>query len=708
MADPPQSPHCLPCPQSPSQGPVKKEIKTERDGDDCDIDSPTDADQQQSAPGVLDFEELLNRIAMQNQILADMQRSQLQNVTKIGFPNPAVPQGQLQVAGPIAPSFPDHGSPQIGISHQPQQMITPYMSMTLPMMSQGWPFPGISESGEFHPAPRAQPGPTRPSQLKQMYFDAPQQFQGFDPGYTIHPGHSNHPAYVSVCDVEHSMQDRMGQMMSGYVIQTMPSIRGSYLALPGRGNIQQGDTYSHGVDTAPHDRGNKQGIAPSRVLHYTPCAQAELEQADSFLRSPLPELRERRGGPIPSLQGTTLARQTQAGVRINTEENRPWRPDPNVPCCQCGSHVHQLKHHPNPNTQHEYLKGCFHCNKLSHSFSKCPYRHDLKKLKWYYLRTCRTGLCPAEDFRDFREIPKLNDDGMGQYSVEMYLPLTPQFAFNHPYPDERNFRHPLEGGDVVLFEDPFWESEDPLADLGCFGVKGLSADDLEQALWANLTRHRRSVLRKQVEERAKAYIEDEVSPDGLGMVPMNNLHSTRGTKRDRSSTPPPHQNYSIENPVRPSSHENLPTRAPRGHDKSSPESAITRQANGPAISHRQQKQESPQVNYMKRSRQRSPSPTPSESSFSDLSTKAVIACHPHVERPVKKRRRNGDESNSKKNDARSGSRHHDRVLSESTRSREELLRVRGYRPENSLQERTYACRACGTRRDSSPGCYLCR
>lgn len=722
MADPPQSSHPSRCPQPPSQASGDREIKIEHK-----VDSPSEGEQHQSTQGGFDFKELLNGIAKQNQQLADMQRLQLEDKPQTDATNHAAHQASKR-SGPILQSSLVYSNQQLA----PLQMKAPwtfggmpYMPMSL--MNLGPAYLGMPGLGQFLPYPWAPIQPLGPFNSQQIFPNILGQYFGANLGPGTFHGFTRPQSQVPTGGRRLQSQNSVQKSIPGYVQDAMPTIqnspmvlrgresihsatlsRGNPLALRRRGDTQQEELSHRSAHTVLRGRGNKPVTGPSRGNLAASRGRGNLLQNSSFIRDSPSRVRGRGGSQKPSLHTIDPPRQGRASTQKHVQDKEIWQPDPSEPCCQCGSYVHQLKYHPNPNTPQGYLRGCFHCNKLSHSFSKCPYRHDLKKLKWYYLRTCRTGLCPAEDFRDFREIPKLNDDGMGQYSVEMYLPLTPQFALNHPYPDERNFRHPLEGGDFVLFEDPFWESEDPLADLGCFGVKGFSSDDLEQALWTNLTRHRRSVLQKQVEERAKAYIEDEVSPDGLGMVPMNNLHSTRGTKSDRSSTPPPHQTYSIENPVRPSSHKNLPTRAPRGHDRSSPESAITRQANSSKIFRPRKGQEPSQANHMKRSRQRSPSPSPSESAFSDLSTTAVTGRQPLIERPVKKRRRGGDESIPKRNDARSGSRNHDRALSESTRSREESLRVRGYRPGNSLQERTYACRACGTRRDSSPGCYLCR
>jgi len=75
MANPPQRSHPSPCPRSPSQASADEEIKIEHD--DGNVNSPSEIEQYQSASGEHDFGELLDRTAMQNQQLVDMQRLQL-------------------------------------------------------------------------------------------------------------------------------------------------------------------------------------------------------------------------------------------------------------------------------------------------------------------------------------------------------------------------------------------------------------------------------------------------------------------------------------------------------------------------------------------------------------------------------------------------------------------------------------------------------
>ncbi|KAH7417790.1 hypothetical protein BKA64DRAFT_761404 [Cadophora sp. MPI-SDFR-AT-0126] len=318
------------------------------------------------------------------------------------------------------------------------------------------------------------------------------------------------------------------------------------------------------VRNSPYS-GSTPSVTLSRDYHSTLRRRGNFEQENSSHRDS--GLRGRAANQRLSLRSSGLARQGRGGRLNAVQENNVWQPDSSDPCCQCGSHVHQLKHHPNPNTPQEYLRGCLHCNKLSHPFSKCPHRQDSKRLKWYYLRTCRTGLCPAEDFRDFREISKLDNDEKAQYCVETNLPLTPQFALKHIYPDEKNFQHPLEGGDYVLFEDPFWESGDPLADLGCFGIEDAPADNREQERWIQYTGLRRYDLWKQVEERRKACL--------LDSIPTQVRHNLRGTKREKSSTPSSDHVLSSQAGSQTFAHNKLPigTR-PRNHFKS-PEFSTT-------------------------------------------------------------------------------------------------------------------------------------
>ncbi|PVH73466.1 hypothetical protein DL98DRAFT_607374 [Cadophora sp. DSE1049] len=588
MADPPQLPHSPPSPQTPLQESADEEIKNEHDG--RDIGSVSEADQQQSASEELDFEELLNRIAMQNQIFADMQKSQLQQPAQNGFANPA---GLQEVPGP----------------------------------------------GQFIPPAWVQPGLMRPFHPQQMFLNSPRQFHSFNPGHVSHHGFPNQPEYAFRGGRALQMQNGMPAMMPRYVQQMMPSIGGSYTAvrgrggtqgaapsrgnhsvLRGRGDIQREEESHRGNHSGQRGRGAMQNVAPSRGNQSTLRERGDYQVAESDSSCNHPGQRKQVRAGVqkagPSFRGPHPRERGRGRSYNQTPTDKLWQPNPSGLCCQCGSHVHQLKHHPNPNTSQGYLRGCFHCNNLSHSLSKRPYRHDLKSLKWYYLRICRTGLCPAEDFRDFREIPRLDGDDKAQYNVEMNLPLTPQFALEHLYPDEKHFQHPLEGGDIVLFEDLSWESGDPLADLGCFGVEDAPADNREHERWIHYTSRRRSELQKQVEERGRACL--------LDLTPVQTVLGFCGTKKERSSTPPSHQTSSSQHQPQPSAHKNLPVGPPPGNQlKSSPESPIAYRPKGFPIPRRQQKQEPSEDRHTKRTRQRSASPNSSESSFSDLSTKAV-------------------------------------------------------------------------------------
>ncbi|CZS88404.1 uncharacterized protein RAG0_00152 [Rhynchosporium agropyri] len=167
--------------------------------------------------------------------------------------------------------------------------------------------------------------------------------------------------------------------------------------------------------------------------------------------------------PQQGLSGQSLRRELSS---VQVQVTQPPQSDPQNFCCQCGSLVHQLKHHPNPNTPEGYLRGCVHCNSLDHRLTTCPHRDMFADNEWYYLRECRTGLCPVEDFRDFKEIHRLDADGRLEYSVETHLPLTPRWALGKKYGKESRFQHPLEGGELELREDPFWSSADLLIDLG--------------------------------------------------------------------------------------------------------------------------------------------------------------------------------------------------------------------------------------------------
>ncbi|XMA10826.1 hypothetical protein WAI453_003617 [Rhynchosporium graminicola] len=156
-----------------------------------------------------------------------------------------------------------------------------------------------------------------------------------------------------------------------------------------------------------------------------------------------PAVTRHEGAAVSPQQGLSDQSLSRELISVQVQVTQPPQSDPQKLCRQCGSLVHQLKHHPNPNTPEGYLRGCVHCNSLYHRLTTCPHRDMFADNEWYYLRECRTGLCPVEDFRDFREIHRLDADGRLEYSVEMHLPLTPRPAVGKEYGKESRFQHPL-------------------------------------------------------------------------------------------------------------------------------------------------------------------------------------------------------------------------------------------------------------------------
>lgn len=98
------------------------------------------------------------------------------------------------------------------------------------------------------------------------------------------------------------------------------------------------------------------------------------------------------------------------------------------PCGNCGNRGHHLKTCPYPN-RHGFIPGCGHCNRTDHSRIDCRHRKIGRNTQdFHYLHLVRDGLCPAEDFRDFRQIPH---PAYG-YTLAEGVPLTPDFALPNP------------------------------------------------------------------------------------------------------------------------------------------------------------------------------------------------------------------------------------------------------------------------------------
>lgn len=97
------------------------------------------------------------------------------------------------------------------------------------------------------------------------------------------------------------------------------------------------------------------------------------------------------------LQGIRKQKKLEKRRRA-TKESKMLSWDPRVPCCECGSHIHQLVGHPNPNTAEGILRGCLACNTLGHSFAECTRFKPGRKPRqlYYYYRVLREGLCPGE------------------------------------------------------------------------------------------------------------------------------------------------------------------------------------------------------------------------------------------------------------------------------------------------------------------------
>lgn len=258
-----------------------------------------------------------------------------------------------------------------------------------------------------------------------MPFGFPQMAMPWNFGHNPNPGvgpgqglpwtyAGSMPPYQQHNMLQNSLQ-QVSDFSSGYVSQLGYSSQ-SVVAIRTRGTQMRGMNKKNMRGSIPSTRGQSLGRGQSSVRGQ-------------------PSLRGQ-----PTLRGQPLQIRSGGGIQSRVPMSRYPQPDPNDPCCQCGSTVHQLKHHPNPNTSQGYLRGCLYCNKLDHFFASCPFRGNFKGKIWYFLRECRTGLCPTEDFRDFREIHKHVDNA--EYSVEMHLPLTPEFALANLYPEEIAFRHP--------------------------------------------------------------------------------------------------------------------------------------------------------------------------------------------------------------------------------------------------------------------------
>ncbi|KAG4427471.1 hypothetical protein IFR05_017045, partial [Cadophora sp. M221] len=145
-----------------------------------------------------------------------------------------------------------------------------------------------------------------------------------------------------------------------------------------------------------------------------------------------------------------------------------------------------------------------------------------------------TGLCPAEDYRDFRELNMLLEYGQPAYSVEMHLPLTPEFALANLYPDEIGFRHPLEDGNIELLEDPFWDSGDPLAGLGRFGDHTPEVDQSDRFMWGRRAGERQYEIRQQIEARGLAAVVDEAQSTEMEIRSWRQIRKSKLLSKEES------------------------------------------------------------------------------------------------------------------------------------------------------------------------------
>ncbi|KAL2066040.1 hypothetical protein VTL71DRAFT_2111 [Oculimacula yallundae] len=559
--------------------------------DDNETKPVTDSNDTEVASEV-DFNEILGRVARQTEMLQEMYWSQLQRSSQ----NETSDQG-AQIPGAFMASL----TPNDQFQQSMTMMNHPQM-----MAPQG-------NQGSYGPNPymplfnRSTPFGGPPAQTHMWQYHGPMQSQ---------PSH---------------------------MIQGMP------LSAPNMGYFQQapiweaqqgGGTWGRGQGQG-RGRGITRGVAPP--LGGQPLFRGQLgQQIDQaapivstqtrgqggrgVMRGSVPPARgqlSNRGQP--ALRGDSLQRgqSRQSGSQRHSPGHFRVAPrslsHPDDPCCQCGSNSHQLKHHPNPNTPRGYLQGCPHCNRLDHTLAMCPYHDDFKENEWYYLRECRTGLCPVEDFRDFRAIHRISPNNEIEYSLEMHLPLTPEFALASQYPDEFSFQHPLEGGQLDLQEDPFWTSANPLiplANLGHFGVANAPARNGVRRYWEMFRGTRHDEFLRLISARIRRPDNNEASTAPLEDLPAEvaNFDSTNASVA-RLSRSIPYRNLPSISAISPSQHQSSRSSSGTKRQPSSSTDPSSQNIGG---------NESYQASSIKREHKRSSDTNASESNTSTPSTKAFL------------------------------------------------------------------------------------
>ncbi|KUJ16627.1 uncharacterized protein LY89DRAFT_782855 [Mollisia scopiformis] len=183
--------------------------------------------------------------------------------------------------------------------------------------------------------------------------------------------------------------------------------------------------------------------------------------------------------------------------------------DPDALCAECGSLVHQLGNHPNPNHSSGVLRGCARCNTKEHSYWTCPKMDwtEKKKKQYHFFRRCREGRCPLEFHGDFREI--INPQG--KFTLE-HMPLTPDFALRNPYPNEQQFRSPRNGGDPTLKVDPFWSSANPWQNLRSLAFSGARVSEEDGRFWDRRAGARRGDLWEQLRQEQQQQQHPQEAP----------------------------------------------------------------------------------------------------------------------------------------------------------------------------------------------------